>query len=215
MNSWNPGDTIIIRYIARSDGSVAMAIPAIVIHDGDLLATYVPAGTRFMDNWVVPEAERETAVATTNPSSQRQHQERIWHTNTVRLYLPGKAFSVWLFFAESGQLSAWYGNLEAPFVHTPLGIDTRDHGLDIVASPDGTWRWKDEAEFAKRLELGLDTLAHQTAVRAAGEAFIHRLQQRSFPFDKSWQTWRPPDEWQPRQLPSNWNFDFGTHAALT
>ena len=63
MNCWNPGDTLVIRYIARSDGSVTMAIPAIVIHDDDLLATYVPAGTRFMDNWVVPEAERDTAVS--------------------------------------------------------------------------------------------------------------------------------------------------------
>jgi protein associated with RNAse G/E len=214
MNMWNAGDTIVIRYIARSDGSVAMAIPAIVIRDDDLLATYVPAGTRFVDNWVVPEAERVTAVATIKPSSQRQHQELTWHTNTIRLYLAGKAFSVWLFFAEDGQLSAWYGNLEAPFVRTPLGIDTRDHGLDVVASPDGTWRWKDEAEFVRRLELGVDTFGHQTAVRAAGEEFIHRLQHRTAPFDQGWENWQPPVKWQPRQLPSNWNFDFGTHAAL-
>jgi hypothetical protein len=99
---WNSGDSIVIRYIARSDGSVAMAIPAIVIRDDDLLATYVPKGTKFMDNWVVPESEWVTAVATIKPSSQRQHQERTWHTNTIRLYLPGKAFSVWLFFAEDG-----------------------------------------------------------------------------------------------------------------
>ncbi len=191
-----------------------MAIPAIVIRDEDLLATYVPAGTRFMDNWVVPEGERVTAVATIKPSSQRQHKERIWHTNTVRLYLPGKAFSIWLFFAENGQFSAWYGNLEAPFVRTPLGIDTRDYGLDVVASPDSTWRWKDEAEFAQRLELGIDSVAHQTAVRAAGEEFIYRFQHKTAPFDQGWENWLPPDAWQPCPLPANWNADFGTDAAL-
>jgi protein associated with RNAse G/E len=208
MNRWTSGDTIVIRYIARSEGSVAMAIPAIVIRDDELLATYVPAGTRFMDNWVVPESERVTAVSNMKPSSQRQHQERIWHTNTIRLYLPNKAFSVWLFFAENGQLSAWYGNLEAPIVRTPLGIDTRDHGLDVVASPDGTWQWKDEAEFARRLELGVDSVAHQTAVRAGGKEFIHRLQNKAAPFDQSW------ENWQPRQLPPNWDYDYGTHAIL-
>jgi hypothetical protein len=99
-------------------------------------------------------------------------------------------------------------------VRTPLGIDTRDHGLDVVASPDGTWRWKDEAEFAKRLELGVDTLAHQTAVRAAGEEFIQRLQNKIPPFDQGWENWQPPEVWRPRQLPTDWSSDFGSHATL-
>ena len=191
-----------------------MAIPVIVISDDDLLATFVPVGTVFKDNWVVSEDERVTAVSNIKPSAQRQYQECIWHTNTIRLYLPGKAFSVWLFFTETWQPSAWYGNLEAPFVRTPLGIDTRDHGLDVVASPDGKWKWKDEAEFARRLELGIDSLVHQTAVRAAGEAFIQRFQRNDFPFNQGWNKWCPPADWQPRQLPSNWQVEFGTDSVL-
>ena len=215
MDRWQSGETLVIRYIARSDGSVAMAIPAIVIRDDDILATYVPAGTMFKDNWVVPEAERVTAVSTIKPSAERTHIERIWHTNTIRLYLPKKAFSAWLFFTESWQLSAYYGNLEAPFIRTPLGIDTRDHGLDVIARPDGSWQWKDEAEFARRLEVGVDSMAHQTAVRAAGEAFIHRFENNAAPFNQGWDKWQPPADWQPRHLPKNWNADFSTHGALS
>jgi hypothetical protein len=170
---WNTGDTVILRNIARSDGSVTTAVPAIVIRDGqDLLAVYIAKGTPFKNNWVVPPAQRVASVVAIVPSAQRQHRDLAWWYDSIRLYLPGYSYSIWLNFDESGEFASYYCNLEAPFIRTELGIDTRDFALDIIAKPDGQWWWKDEEEFKRRLETGLDSAAHQAQVRAVGRDFI-------------------------------------------
>jgi hypothetical protein len=33
-------------------------------------------------------------------------------------------------------------------------FDTTDRALDVVVGPDGRWRWKDEDDFARAIELG-------------------------------------------------------------
>ncbi len=215
MPRWSPGETVLMRNIARSDGSVTAATPMIAVRDDDvILALFVPSGTIAMDNYAVAPDSRVAAVGTLAPSRERNFVERRWQANMLRLHPPGAAFSVWLFFSPDGGVASWYGNLEAPYVRTPLGIDTRDHVLDVVADAKGSWRWKDEDEFARRLEIGIDTPEHQSAVRAAGLEFISRLERHASPFDMGWENWRAPPHWQPRPLPENWREDLGTGAAL-
>jgi hypothetical protein len=213
MKRWVRGETVVVRNIARSDGSVSAAMAAIAIRDDDeALALFVPVGTVAKDNYAVPAADRVAAVGTLGPSRARAFADRVWQMNTVRLYLPDVAFCVWLFFGTDDAFTGWYGNLEAPYQRTPIGVDTQDHALDVVADAKGRWRWKDEAEFARRLELGLDTPEHQAAVRAAGHDFIARLEQNRPPFNRGWQDWRAPADWTPRPLPDGWDADYGTHA---
>lgn len=215
MTRWSAGDTVVVRNIARSDGSVSMAMPTIAIRDDDeILALFIPAGTIAKDNYPVAEDQRAAAMGNLPPSRERRHAERRWHVATLRLHPPGQAFSVWLFRDTQGGVMSWYGNLEAPYRRTPIGIDVRDHALDVVADAQGRWRWKDEDEFARRLELGIDTPEHQAAVRAAGRAFIARLENRATPFDMGWENWRAPNDWRPRALPPGWADDFGTDALL-
>lgn len=192
-----------------------MALPTVVIRDSeDVLALYVPTGTIAKDNYAVSPEHRVEAVDRALPSRSRVHVDRRWEAPSIRLYLPGQSFSVWLFFTPQGDFISWYGNLEAPYLRTDFGIDTRDHALDVVADASGRWRWKDEAEFARRLTVGIDSPTHQTAVRAAGQEFISRFERGAAPFDGGWQFWRAPPEWLPRQLPPNWSADFGTHSKL-
>ena len=48
---WRPGDTVIVRNLARSDGSVTTATPTIAIRDQtDLLALYIPVGA--LAKWI-------------------------------------------------------------------------------------------------------------------------------------------------------------------
>lgn len=212
---WQYGNIITLRNIARSDGTVTTAVPAIVLQDSsDLLAAYIPQGTRFKNNWVVPPEKRVAAVDNIIPSAQRQYRDLAWWHDTIRLYLTGKAFSVWLNFDEQGNFASWYGNLEAPFVRTSLGVDTRDFGLDVVAYPNGRYHWKDEAEFARRLEIGLDSAKHQARVWAAGREFIERFEQNRWPFNLGWDGWRPDKLWPLPSLPPDWAVDLGTGRLL-
>jgi hypothetical protein len=214
MKRWHHGETVVVRNIARSDGGVTAALATICIADDDeALALYVPVGTVAKDNYVVPEKDRVAAVGALAPSRARSFVERVWQVPTIRLYRPGEAYSVWLFFAANGAFASWYGNLEAPYQRTPIGVDAQDHALDVVADATGRWRWKDDAEFARRLELGLDSAEHQAAVRAAGREFIARLEAHAPPFNLGWQDWRAPADWTPRTLPEGWEADHGTHRA--
>lgn len=211
---WEAGSTIILRNIAKSDGSVTTAIPAVVLQDTEkLLATFIPKGTPFKNNWIIPADQRVASVDGIVPSAKRQYKELVWRNHTIRLYLDSYGFSVWLNFSNDGLFTSWYGNLEAPFVRTPIGIDTRDFALDIVGSPDRTWDWKDKDEFERRLEVGVDSAEHQAKVMAAGQEFIRRFEANEWPFNQGWESWQPEElmgDWEPRQLPQNWAADFGS-----
>ncbi len=212
MTAWQRGDTLVVRNIARSDNTVTTAVSTITIQDEpDYLAVFIPKDTPFKNNWVVPTEKRVASVDNIVPSAQRQYRDLNWWHDTIRLYLPDCAYSIWLNFNENGAFTSWYGNLEAPFVRTDIGIDTRDYALDIVAYPDGRWEWKDEAEFKRRLEAGIDSEAHQARVWAAGCALIERFEQNAWPFNANWQKWQPPPQWHPRILPQNWASDFGSY----
>ena len=207
------------------------AIPGIVIvDDGELtaeteealLAIYIPSATSFKNNYVIPPEERVDAVDTAMPSATRTYRDMITDRDSIRLYLPGRMYSIGLTFdgrlANNAAFISWYGNLEAPFLRTPIGIDTRDFALDVVATADGVWRWKDEDEFARRLAVGIDSAAHQQRVWAAGHDVVRRLEGKAWPFNAGWQMWRPQEDssvdWHPRVLPENWADDLGTHAQL-
>ena len=214
MSRWTAGDTLTLRYIALDD-TVAHAIPARVIEDSDqVLAFHIADGTILKSLPDIAPEDRAAALDDLAPAGQRPKIDRTWTNDTIRLHFRGQPFSVWLLFGAGWKFTWWYGNLEAPYVATPIGIDTRDHALDVAARPDGRWWWKDEEEFARRLELGMDSAGHHARVRTAGQEFIRRFEATEYPFQSAWDQWRPHHADAPPTLPPNWDEDFGTPDLL-
>jgi hypothetical protein len=76
-------------------------------------------------------------------------------------------------------------------VETPTGIETTDHALDVVIDVDGSWRWKDEADFAEAQRLGVFSSEEAAAIRVEGERVV-----AARPWPTGWEDWRPswPDD---------------------
>jgi hypothetical protein len=120
-------------------------------------------------------------------------------THVLQLVRPGAAHTVEVRWREDWTFLDWYVNLQAPLRRTALGFDTTDWALDVVVSPAGEWRWKDEDDFAEAVELGVFDGVGAAAVRAEGERVI-----AARPWPTGWGDWRPPADWTPLPLPDGW-----------
>ncbi|MEE8336677.1 MAG: DUF402 domain-containing protein [Dehalococcoidia bacterium] len=198
---WQPGETVVLRYITR-DGRPGMAWPYHVVEDrDDLLALHIPRGAIYKRWQPAPLAE----VA--GYRAARRLNDTVWRRDMLRLMFPGQHHSVWLFWSEDGErrFSTYYINMEEPFRRTSIGFDTNDHTLDVVVTPDRAWRWKDEEEMTERVELGVYSAEFAEAVRAEGERVIATLERRGSPFSDGWEQWTPDSGWGLPELPEGWD----------
>ena len=85
------------------------------------------------------------------------------------------------------------------------GILVQDQVLDIVASPDRAWNWKDEDDFLALKERGFFTGEEAGSIRAEGWNMIAAIERNDPPFCEGWETWRPDASWPIPQIPENWD----------
>jgi hypothetical protein len=173
-------------------------MPHVLVEEtSEVAVLYVPPGTR---------GRRPSRPFIEDPSQLRtlewDHVEHVWHgTHALRLLRPGAAHCLYLFWDERGwSFQGWYVNLQAPFVRSTLGFDTRDHALDVVVEPDGSWRWKDEDHLELATRLGVFTRAEASEIRAEGERVLEQ-----WPFPTGWEGWRPDPVWPVPSLPEGWS----------
>ena len=128
--------------------------------------------------------------------------DHVWNsTHALRFMRSGDSHTIELFWDAAWSFLGWYVNLQAPLAIHDGRFDTTDWALDIVIEPDGTWRWKDEEDFAEAIELGVfEDAAAAAAVRAEGERVI-----AAKPWPTGWEHWRPPQDWAPLALPEDWH----------
>ncbi len=133
-------------------------------------------------------------------------RDAVWrHTRLLTLIPSDRWYTISLFFDPAAdRFSFWYVNFQRPCARTALGIDTCDLFLDLVVAPDHRFSYKDEDEFARARELGLITPEIDARVRSAAEQVIASIEARAFPFDGSWQRWRP-DPVACAALPAGWD----------
>jgi hypothetical protein len=125
--------------------------------------------------------------------------DSIWvDTDVLMLYLPGVAHSVYVMWEEGhAALWCWYINPQDPLQRTRVGLNTMDHILDLVVSPDrGEWWWKDEGDLTEALRVGLYDWRKVEAIRAESLRALHLLQAPNSPYDRRWKDWSLPEGWE-------------------
>lgn len=206
---WQPGETVVVRYQARDHDVIASGYPMTCVEDtGDRVVLFFAHGTEYLGYPHLPSDGRAELVAARAELPRKPLRERVplvWQNSMLRFFFPGRAFQIWAAWREdSWDFAWWYVNLEAPPVRTAIGLDTRDHTLDIVATEELQWRWKDEDEAVARVEHGVDTAEFAALVRAEGEHVAELIDRRAAPFAEGWADWRPDAGFVPGRLPEGW-----------
>jgi len=195
--AWREGDPILFREVYR--GKLWTARPATVaaVRD-DLIAIYLAPGTIFK---VPAGTTHETILERLHNGWQLR--DYVWSRGrSLHLLRPGVAHAIHLLWLPPDwRFGGWYINLQEPIRATALGFDSMDHVLDVIIDPDLSWRWKDEAELAEAVELGLLAPQAADAIRAEGERVIAQLKARQPPFCDGWERWRPDPAWPIPDLP--------------
>jgi hypothetical protein len=167
--------------------------------DGGLLL-WQPVGADFA---TIVDADGNTGHDL-SPDRMREPRlrARAWQgADIVMLMQPEARHSVWWFF-EDGVFAGWYVNLEEPYTRWPGGVQTTDHVLDIVATPERRWEWKDLGEFERHTghPLYYDE-AGAAAIRAEGERLTGLIDAGVFPFDGTHTDFRPGSAWPVPRFP--------------
>lgn len=192
LRRFGPGEWAGLREVWR--GKTWELRRGIIAEDSaEVIALFTPASTPAL-------------IAVDSPGGERLRlppqdwQLRAAATPTDRHFLavhpPAAEHSLLLIWNDRFELLHWYINLESDLARTETGFEYEDRFLDIVVSPDlKTWQWKDEDELAEAVERGLVTPAQAAAFRSEGELALDRLLHRRPPYDRPWETWRPPPGW--------------------
>lgn len=207
VNAFDPGATVLVQEVWR--GRVWSARPMRVIaDDGESAALWFPKGTRWMAPTTPAHRERSATrrerMVTSLELGDWTHVEVEWGVSSIWLVEPCVNHGVCTSWDGEGEWLGWYFNLQEPFVRTERGFHYMDLMLDIVVSPDRSWRWKDEDEFALMLERGLISEGRARAVRAEGEKVVARMAADDRPFCEPWVEWRSDPSWALPVLPAAW-----------
>ncbi|MBW6437897.1 DUF402 domain-containing protein [Actinoplanes hulinensis] len=208
---FEPGRLILHR--DTHHGRIAFVHPGRVVSDDDRgLLIWVARGSVIaVETTLDGRFPRDLAFADWMAAERSPRTARWRGPGVLRFFPPGENHSVWFFRDDEGHFTEYYVNLEESAVRwddgVAAGIDVIDQDLDIVAQPGGTWRWKDEDDFAERLaHPDLYWVPDEAAVWAEGRRVIKKIESGEFPFDGTWTDFRPDPSWPaPEELPDGWD----------
>ncbi|MFC4334758.1 DUF402 domain-containing protein [Salininema proteolyticum] len=120
--------------------------------------------------------------------------EPYWMSEGVlQLQRPGEYYSLWR-RTEEGAFAHWYVNFQRPLKVSSEGFDSLDLDLDLIIRPDGSYEWKDEEKFQRRVDDGHISAAEAEAVRRSGDDVLKQLADGR-PWWEAWRDWEPPQDW--------------------
>jgi len=197
VRRFEPGESAALREIW--DGRIWSARPVTVVEDAEEQITlFIPAGA----HWMAPFRNGKRLKI---QQAEYELMEQPYKAHVLSFAWPANSAAVLLFYGSDWSPSHWYVNLEDPLRRSPVGFDTLDHKLDVIVELDGSWRWKDEDQFAEIIELGLLDPEEETLLRAEAQDAVRRIAEHEVPFDRDWFDWRPDPAWPTPTLPDGWN----------
>ena len=104
-------------------------------------------------------------------------------------------FSVWLFWAGTGEFRSWYINLEHPHTLAGDSLFTADHVLDILVRPDGTVEEKDRDELEAAVRFGQWDDGIAAAIEAEKRFALDQMRSGHWAFDRDWTLFQPDPSW--------------------
>ncbi|HSO94807.1 MAG TPA: DUF402 domain-containing protein [Acidimicrobiia bacterium] len=190
-----PGTRIELREMWR--GRVWTSRPVTVVRDDhDEIVLEMRVGTTFLYP-AGPQHGEHTLHAWLR--GEWELVPRAWEgSDILRIARPGAPFDVWVVPGEPADASdlsardgwysgAWYVNLQEPLRRTEHGFDTMDHVLDIVVARDlSTWSYKDEAEFARAVELGVFSTEEAAQIWSDAGEVVARIRTGDPPWNRAW-----------------------------
>ena len=203
---WHPGDVVAWRGIYR--GRVWHANPMIVVKDSfeELVLTLLPNAECFVE---------ETYSKGKKAAKRRWDFENAdwklarfpWHTNRLLILLePEKYYSTMYFWnGARNEFLCYYVNFQLPFQRSHCGIDTLDLDLDLIITPDFSYKWKDVDDYQKAIDNAVIPPGWTREIDKARIEILDKLEKRRYPYDGSWLDWLPEANWSPPKLPENWD----------
>jgi protein associated with RNAse G/E len=198
-----PGQVILRRYV-RLDTYTWVQPMQVVSESAAGLLLWHPVGSQYAR--LVDADGRTLHDASLGEMRRPRLAATSWTGNSILVLMPPEtAYSVWWFFNDAG-FTGWYVNLEDPHQRHEWGVETTDAVLDLLVTPDRSWRWKDEAEFVARTgHAGYFSRAQAAAIRTEGERLVRLAEEGAFPFDGIHTDFRPDPAWPVLRLPSGWD----------
>jgi hypothetical protein len=202
-----PGDVVVHHEVWRDH--VWAARPLVVVEDApDRMLFWLPAGTVRKVPMTPPHREdpgdRTARIIDLLERGDWVHVDHVWDVSCLWILRPGDWHAVWASWLPTGERYGWYVNLQRPVRRTASGIESMDLALDVVATPDRVWWWKDADEFDQLLDRGILDAATGGRVRAEAADVIRRLEADEAPFGEDWDSWRPDPAWPTPRLPAGW-----------
>ena len=199
-----PGEVLLRRHW-RGGRISTLFVARVAADDERGLRLWLPEGSPF---WRLMTEQRIThGPAAIDQMPGARLVAGFWAGTDAMIWMPpGTPYSVWWFWADGG-FAGWKVNLEEPHVRWSdrgcAGVDTADHALDVMVSPDHSWRWKDEEEFEARIGHPLYwTPAQANQIRATAQRLARSAEAAEFPFDGTWTGFRPDASWTVPGLPA-------------
>ncbi|MDO5662246.1 MAG: DUF402 domain-containing protein [Brachybacterium sp.] len=205
---WSPGDHVTWTYYTPQHPTRTVRPGTVVLDDDRGIVVWIAPGTEVL----LPVLEGGAALRRAGDEGMftqpRRQSKQLWTGNGILMIgLPGRPYSVWLFYKDDGSLGCYYVNLESPLERTAEGVATRDLVLDLVVLPRRDWHYKDEDELEGAERVGYFSPEEADEIRAAGRTAEQDIGRWEYPFNAGFEYFFPDPRWTIPALPAHYRWD--------